>query len=217
MNFLITRASAQAQTDAGAPVRLYGDVQLTTDSIEHGLTQTDHSFALQTGIGYRWPQFRLGLWGSNVKFSDSADNLNLRLFLITKLIFTPNADLNIHYDFNRYFKAGYRDGSIVSLDLRLYEYHVLYESNDNWEGIGDKGARYGFMKEWQIPYSLILNLNAGYNMIGSKYDNFFDVKSQISYKTSDITYSFGNSFNSNSGQFKGRGDLAFFLSAAAQF
>lgn len=219
-----SHASAQTTGASGAGVgdslpagHLYGEAGLTTNWIENGVSQTDKGFALQSGLGYKWTQFRTGLWGSNVKFPGSDDTLNLRLYLMYKFVFTNNADLNVRYDFNKYFSAGDRNGSLIGLDLNIFKYHVLLDQNSNFEG-GGQSRRWGFMKDYQIPWNLNLNVNAGYNMVSDAgFTNYFDVKTQATYRYADITYALGNSFNSGSSQFGGRGDIAFFLSLGAQF
>jgi uncharacterized protein (TIGR02001 family) len=218
LKLFVFRAQAQTVNEAPGPAKIYGEVALKTDSIEHGLTQTEKSFALQTGVGYRWPTFKLGLWGSNVKYEGGDESLNLRLYLAPRIVFTGNVDMTIRYDFNQYYKSGDRNGGIVSVDLRIYDYHILYEQNDNWEGTEEAGGRYGFAKTWNTPWGFLLNLNAGYNTLQvDGLSNYFDVKTEIGAKWADITYALGNSYNSNSSQFNGRGDIAFYLSASAQF
>lgn len=212
-----TSAHAQEVGDQLQPGKLYGEAGLTTNWLEHGVSQSDKGYALQAGLGYRWSQFKLGMWGSGVKLPYSDDNLNLRIYMTYKFYFTKNADMLIRYDFNRYFGAGKANGTITSLDLNIFQYHILYEKNSNWEA-DDNLTRYGFMKDWGLPYNLTLTVNAGYNSISSdNYSSYFDIKTLVNYKYADILYSLGNSFNSNSGQFNGRGDLAFFLQLMALF
>ena len=219
LKLFASKAGAQtAKVDDQLPAgKLYGEVGLLTNSIEHGYTQTDKSWAMQAGLGYRWSQFRMGIWGSSVHFPDSSDDLNLRLNMAYKFIFTTNADLTARYDFNRYYPAGSRNGGIIGLDLNMFKYHVLYEKNDNWENVGE-ATRWGFARDWQIPWNLLLNLNAGYDMLTvDGYSNYFDIKTTVSARYADVTYFLGNSYNSNPGQANGRGDLAFFLGLNAQF
>lgn len=211
------RVSAQTgdQLPAGT---LFGEVTLTSNAIERGITQSDKSFALQTGLGYKWTQFRAGLWGSNVKYPDSDDTLNLRVFMDYRFVFTSNADMTARYDFNRYFSAGDRNGAIVGVDLRFFQSHVLYEQFDNWEGTGKTATRWGYMTDWKIPWDLVLGVNAGYNMLkASGLTNYFDVRTKLTYRWADLDLSLGHSYASNSGQFEGRGDMFFFFSAAAKF
>ena len=211
-------AHAQTKTDDQLPAgKIYGEVNLLTNYIENGYTQTEKSWAMQAGLGYKWSQFRMGLWGSTVKFPDSSDDLNLRLLMAYKFIFTTSADLVARYDFNRYYPAGNRNGGIIGLDLNLFKYHVLYEKNSNWENLGEV-TRWGFMHDWAIPWNLMLNLNAGYNMMDiPDYSSYFDVKTTVSARYADVNYFIGNSYNSNPGQANGRGDLAFFLGLGAKF
>ncbi|MFN7729519.1 MAG: TorF family putative porin [Bdellovibrio sp.] len=210
-------ARAQEVSDSLQPGKIFGEAALTTNWIERGVTQTDKGYALQAGFGYRWTQFRAGLWGSNIKFPDSNDNLNLRLYIAYKFIFTTNADLTFRYDMNRYYQGGDLNGTILGFDLNIFEYHFLYDRDDNWEGAGSS-TRFGFVRDFQIPYNFMLNVNGGYNMVQADgFSNYFDVKTMVNYGYAGITYSLGNSINSNGGQFDGRGGLYFFLQLAAKF
>lgn len=224
LKFFCMRAVAQTANGSGAGVgdslpagRLYGEAGLATNLVENGITQTEKAFAIQSGLGYKWTLFRMGLWGSNVRFAGNDDTLNLRLYAAYKFIFTNNADLNVRYDFNRYFTSGSRDGNIIALDLNLFKQHILLEENSNWEGIA-KDRRWGYSRDFQIPWNLDLTLNGGYNMIDDdNFSNYFDIRTTVSRRYADILYSFTNTFNSGSSQFDGRGDLMFFLGLAAQF
>lgn len=208
---------AQEKDDNLQPGKLFGEAGLTTNWIENGVSQTDKGYALQAGLGYRWTLFKVGMWGSNIKLPNTNDNLNLRIYMSYRFIFTKNSDLLVRYDFNRYYGGGDYNGSITGLDLNVFDYHILYDKNSNWEGAGE-ATRYGFAKDWKIPYNLMLNLNAGYNMVNvDNYSNYFDIKTLVSYHYADITYALGNSYNSGSSQFDGRGNLSFFLQMNAQF
>ena len=217
LSLMSAHAIAQATGDSLQPGKLFGEATLTTNWVERGITQTDKGYAMQAGLGYRWTYFKTGLWGSNIKLPDTSDSLNLRLYLSYKFVFTNSADLTFRYDLNRYYQGGSRNGSIIGFDLNLFQYHILYERNDSWEGLG-AATRVGFWKEWQVPYNLFVNLNTGYNMIadGSRA-NYFDAKTLLSYKYADIVYSLGHSYNSQGSQYDGRGNMFIFLQLAAQF
>ncbi|MBX2994459.1 MAG: TorF family putative porin [Bdellovibrionaceae bacterium] len=211
------RANAQETSDSLQPGKIFGEAGLTTNWVERGVTQTDKGYALQAGVGYRWTQFKMGLWGSNVKLPGTDDNLNLRLYLAYKFVLTTNADLTARYTFNRYYQGGSNNGALTGIDLRIYEYHFLYEVNSNWEGL-DPSTRVALTRDWQIPYNLTLSVDGGYNMVKADgFSNYFDVKTLVNYEWAGVTYAVGNTFNSNSGQFDGRGGLYFFLQATAKF
>lgn len=220
LNFFCARAHAQSASgkDEFQPGKLFARVAIATNHVEQGLTQTEGSPSIQATLGYKWEQFRVGLWGTNVKFTDSEDSVNLRLFLAYRFIFTSNADLTVRYDFNRYYNDGYRNGPITGLNLNLFKYHVLYDRVENWEGTGSDVVRYGFEKEWELATDLTLLTGFGYNMLGdSDLSNYFDVVSSLGYQLAGLKYELVGTYNSASSQFGSRGGPFFFLRFSATF
>lgn len=215
----VANAQAAGNKDEFQPGKVFAKIGIGTNLVEHGLTQSDSGPALQSTLGYKWDQFRMGLWGSNVKFKDGDDDtINLRLFAVYKFVFTSNADLSARYDFNRYYNGGHRNGAITGLDLNLYTYHVLYDLIENWEGSEYGLTRYAFSKEWVSPSDVSFELTVGYNMVGvNDLSNFFDVRAGIGAKVAEIKYELIGTYNSNAGQFDGQGDPFIFLNFSASF
>lgn len=209
-------AKAQVAGDSFPAGKVHGEVNLTSDAIEYGVSQSDKSFALQTLLGYKWTQFRVGLWGSNVKFPGSDDNLNLRFFGAYQFIFTTNSSMTVRYDMNRYYKSGDRNGSLIGVDINLFDYHVMYYKNDKFHGTDAEHTRFGFAKSFEIPWSLMLELDAGYNMFSDIYSNYFDLKSQINYKWSSVYNYLGLSYSTGASQFD-NSSFAFYFGIKTSF
>lgn len=222
LNFFCGRTYAQstnaANSDEFQPGKLFAKVAIGTNRIEQGLTQTDANPGIQATLGYKWEQFQAGLWGSNVRYVGENESANLRLFGAYKFIFTRNADLTVRYDFNRYYNGGSRNGAITGLNLNIYQYHILYDRNDNWEGLGES-IRYGFQKEFELGTSgFLLDIAAGYNILYvDDYTNYFDVHAALGYRLADIKYELCGSFNSGANQFGNRGGPFAYLNFSAAF
>lgn len=218
-NFFCQRSHAQtANKDEFQPGKQFARVAISTNHVQQGLTQTESSPAVATTLGYKWEQFHAGLWGSNVKFAESEDSSNLRLFAAYKFIFTSNADLRVKYDLNRYYNAGNRNGAITGLRLNLFNYYVLYERTENWEGTGLDVVRYGFEKEFELATDLTLLTGLGYNMLdASDYSNYFDAEVSLGYLLAGLKYELVGSYSSAGGDFAGRAGPFAFLRFSATF
>lgn len=211
-------ASSSGNKDGFQPGKLFANVLIATNSVEQGITQTESSPAVQTMLGYKWEQFRAGIWGSNVRFTGIDDSINLRLFGAYRFVFTSNADLTIRADLNRYFSAGSRDGMLVSVDLNLFNYHVLYDKIDNWEATLSEGTRYGFFKEFTLPLEILLGTGAGYNMVSAEgYSNFFDLRLSLGYNLAGLRYELIGTYNSGTSQFGSRAGPFLFVNFSASF
>lgn len=199
--------------------KLYGEALITNNYVDKGITQSDKSWALQAGFGYRMgPQARLGLWGSSVKLPTNDESVNLRLYFDVKMEFTTNTDLILRYDFNRYFQSDVHNGSIFSLDFQSVGYHVLVEMNDNWEGTHTSTTWFGFRKEYSIPWNLVFTPTVGYSQVSAEgYKNYFDIRAPIGYRFAEVLYELGVTTTSESSQFAGRGATSAIFSIHAVF
>lgn len=185
------------------------EAEIGTDRVERGITQTDSKPSVQAALGYRWPQFKAGVWGSNFKAAPSEDNVNVRIFGAYRFIFTSNADMTARLDVNRYAATGSGNGNIMSLDIQFYGYHVDLEQVENWEGTGDISGRFGFRKEYAIAYNLIWGLKGGFNQPAAA-NEYFDFATSIGVKVEEMRFDLIGSVTSGS-ILNGRGKPAVYL------
>jgi len=227
LNFTCRRAHAQEvpagaqnqqQVSTNAP-KLFGEFKLTTNFVEHGLSYSNNSMAMQPELGYQWLNAKVGLWGSNVQFPGTTESLNLRLYAWYRILFAGGNDLKIRVDVSKFFAANNRNAEIVQFDLNMSTHHFVIDSNPNWFGSGARGTWLGYEKDWKVFWGLDYKLSTGYTMIsGGPYSSFFDAKTGFGYKYSDLYYEFLLNFNSGSGQFSGGiADLAFLFQFGAKF
>ena len=213
-----SQQKSDSRSDKGN--KLYGEASIVSNYVDKGVTQSDKAPALQAGFGYQMgPQARLGLWGSSVKFPSGGENLNLRFYADVKMDFTSNTNLILKYTFNRFFQADQHNGTILGLDFASFGYHVLFEMDDNFEGQKSGGATwYAFKKDFQLPASFILTPQLGYTQTTvSGYNSYFDTRVSLGYKFADVFYELVNTYNSNSSQFSGRGEMAFLFALTVRF
>ncbi len=215
-------AQAQQRSDSKSDKsnKLYGEASIVTNYVDKGVTQSDKAPALQADLGYQMgPQARLGLWGSSVKFPSATENLNLRIYFDVKVDFTSNTNLVLRYDLNRYFQSDQHNGSILGLDFSSFNYHVLFQMDDNFEGLKSGSANwFAFKKEFQWARGFIFTPQLGYTQTAvSGYSSYFDTRVSIGYKFADVLYELVNTYNSSSSQFSGRGDLTFLFGLNARF
>jgi uncharacterized protein (TIGR02001 family) len=216
---ILTIVFAQSALCEVASNKLYGEAAIVSNYVDKGITQSDKGPALQAGFGYRMgPQARLGIWGSSVKFPDGDENLNLRLYFDVKVDFTTNTNLVLRYDFNRYFQGDTHNGNLLTLDLDTFTYHVMAEMNSNWEATQTSATWFGFRKEYSLSRGFVLNPGLGYTQLSATgYTNYFDARLGVGYKLADILYELAMTYNSNSSQFSGRGNMFFLLAINAKF
>lgn len=208
-----------AQKESSGSKKLFGEAAIVNNYVDKGLTLSDKTWALQAGFGYQMgSQARIGLWGSSIKLPSNSENLNLRLYFDVKMDFTTNTALVLKYDFNRYFQSDVHNGNILTANFQTFGYNVLIEQDSNWEGTSNPSTWFGFSKEYNIPYGMILTPQLGYSQLtASGYSNYFDSRLSVGYKFADVLYSATFTYNSAASQFAGRGDMAFLFGLNAKF
>ncbi len=221
-SILFTSALSFAQSSnnkGGDGPQLSGEVTLTTNYVDKGITQTEKDPAIQTGLGYTFGKTaKLGIWASNVRYPDESAHLNLKFFGAYKFIFNSNWDLSFRYDLSKYYKSASRNGSVVGLDFNIYTYHVLVEKNDNWEGTLTETTWYGLAKDFNLSSNWILELKGGNSMLtATGYTSYFDLRTAIDYKLSDFLVGMAATYATNSSQFNGRADFFYFFEIKAKF
>lgn len=211
---------AWGQSSGNSPTfRMTGGANLASDFIEQGLTQTENDPNLQGEFWFNFgPQFRLGLWGSNVRYDATAStHFWLRLNADIKIDFGTDANFIIKYSDNKFYKENNRNGSTLALHLNLGSYRVIYEDESNWEGTSEKATYIAIAKDTNVGGDYIWNLQAGYTQPEADIKSYFDVRTGLGKKLKDIFVSGHASYSNVQGDFEDRGRLTFFLSAAVQF
>lgn len=218
---IITLISLQslAQSEAGNTppnLRLSGDVSLLSHYIEHGLSQSNYSPALQGSFWFNFgPQFRLGVWGSNTNYKNSDDNFNLRFGADINVNLSAISYLTLGYFKSNYYNGGDRTGELFELNIFVKDVRVLYEKTTNWEGSGKRGDRFGFGATSNVLNTWKWNNEIGYTTIDSdNLNNYFDFKSGLGTRWGALFFEGALTGTSESSQFDGRGDFFFILSAS---
>lgn len=219
------QAQAQTTDDSKSEVptfKMTGDVALLTNYVEHGLTQTNKDPSLQGAFGFNFgPQFKLGLWGSNVNFADTeTEHFLLKANAELKIVISNTTDVKVGYFANRYFKTEFRDGATTYLMVTSYGYRIRYESNSNWEGTDSTSSYYSFGKVFDLSPTWKWDNEAGYTMLSDvdNMENYFDVRTSLLYKGgSNITYQMTATATSTPSQFNGQGDVFILAGASVSF
>ncbi len=196
-----------------------GDVALLSNYIDHGLTQTNKDPSLQAGFSFNFgPQFRMGLWGSNVNFQ-STEHFLLKLNAELKIQISPTTDFKLAYNDNRYFKTDTRNGNTAQALITSHGYRIQYEGISNWEGTDTSATNYSFSKAFDVNGNWKWDNQVGYTMLSSDtYSNYFDIRTSFLYKgSSNIIYQISLSGTSSPSQFGGRGDVFPYVGASTSF
>lgn len=217
---------AQAQTPENAKTevptfKMSGEVGLLTNYVDHGLTQTNKDPSLQGAFSFNFgPQFKLGVWGSNVNF-DSTEHFLLKLNAELKVVISATTDVRVGYFNNSYFKTETRDGGTTYFLITSHGYRIRYESNSNWNGTEEVSSYYSFGKVFDLTPNWKWDNEAGYTMINDVDDmeNYFDLRTSFLYKgSSNIIYQITATGTSAPSQFtNGQGDVFFLVGASTSF
>jgi len=215
--------SSYGQEDSKSDIpsfKMNGDVALLTNYVEHGLTQTDKDPSLQAAFGFNFgPQFKLGLWGSNVNF-DSTEHFLLKINAELKVLISTTTDFKLGYYQNQYFKTDTRNGNTTYLVITSHGYRVRYEANSNWEGSDASSNYYSFGKVFELSQNWKWDNEIGYTMINDvpNMENYFDLRTSFLYKGgSNIIYQITGTATSAPSQFNGKGDVFILLGASTSF
>lgn len=219
---LFAQQPAPASENAGAPsFKLTGGAELMTNYINRGLTETDKDPALQANFWFNFgPQFRMGLWGSNVGYTGSDTRFLLKLNADIKINFSQATKMYIVVNNNNYFKPEGRNGWTYGLHLIMSnKYKVIVENETNWEKTGSQLTYFAFGYEYDITEKWKWPSQIGYSQIKvDNYSNYFDFRTGIHYKSSvNIRYKLDLTGTTNSSQFGSRGDYAYILAAQTEF
>lgn len=223
----LSGASAFAQTPTSAnsgtapTFKVDGLATLATNFLEYGLTQTDNDPNLQGQFWFNWgPQFRLGLWGSNVAFPNSESHFWLKLNADLKITFTNNADLTLSFSDGHFFKPESRNGNIIGLHLNLFGYGVNYDQIANFMGTENAATAFSFNGVWPVWTTWTWDNTIGYLQSGdTTIPNYFWLDTFLGVKPGVISYQGGLSYNSCSSnpRISGAGQPAFILKAKLAF
>ena len=209
---------AHGQSGNSPTFAMTGDVALLSHYVEYGLSQSDHSPALQGSFWFNFgPQFRIGAFATNTNYENSDDHFNLRANAEIKVDFSSSNYMTIGYSHSQYYKDGDRNGNILGLHLHFGEYRILYDAMSNWEGTDARNPRFALGAEISVFSSWILDLEAGYNSPDiDTLDPYFDLRLSLGSKFGPIFLEGAVTGTSASSDLNGAGDVFFILSAKTE-
>lgn len=206
----------------GSPTfKLSGAAELMTNYVNRGLTETDKDPALQAAFWFNFgPQFRMGLWGSNVGYEGSETRFLLRANADVKINFSPTTNMIILVNNNNYFKPEGRNGWIYGAHINMSNLKFILESESNWAGTTSQMTYFALGYEADLDEKWKWPSQVGYSQIkADNYSNYIDFRTGIHYKSSvNIRYKLDmTGLLNNAAQFNGRGAYAFILAALTEF
>ena len=188
--YLGALSELHAQENSDQPKsKPFAKVELTSNLIEDGYTQTGNSFGLLTDVGYKWEQFEVGVRGNNVYFEGERAHLTLQPHLAIISNFSPDSKFFIEHEERLYFNESARNGARSSVGLAIDEYLVRYESLINWWGLEIAKSRWSmtYSYYWDQDYSSDFQL--GYNIVGEvNTQPFVDTSANIKFKKDALEY-----------------------------
>lgn len=167
----------------------FAKVELTSNLVEDGYSQTSGTFGLLTDVGYKWEQFEIGVRGNNVYFDEERAHLTLQPHLAIISNFSPDSRFFIEHEERFYFNSSTRNGGRSSLGLDIGEIGVRYESLTNWWGLEIGKSRWSFNYIYYWDVDLSSDFQVGYNIVGeANTPAFFDASGNIKYKKDTLEY-----------------------------
>ncbi len=216
-----TPGAADGSASAGAPTfKLSGGAELMTNYIHRGLTETEKDPALQASFWFNFgPQFRMGLWGTNVGYEGSDTRFLLKMNADVKVNFSESSNMIIMVSKNNYFKPEDRNGWTYGLHFGFSKYKLIIENETNWQGTNTQLMYYALGYEHDIDEKWKWPTQIGYSQFRDDgYSNYFDVRTGVHYKSNvNIRYKLDVTGATNAGQFNGRAAYAFILAAQTEF
>jgi uncharacterized protein (TIGR02001 family) len=207
--FLTTSNSLAQSKDAKGDYAIEGNTSILSHFVHHGLSQTQSDPSLQTSIFIPLgPQFRIGLWGSNVSYEGANNHIWLKVVFDLKIEFNKDVDFVIGYNINQFFKDRLRNGNTTRLGLNIFDYRISYENETNWEGTETSSRYVGFGKAFKFYGNFEWDNQIGYTMVEvTTLQSYFDLRSSISSSYNKLDFHVAVTATSNPSQFNGHGDI----------
>jgi hypothetical protein len=186
--FALDQAYSQDNSDVKKTTP-FAKIELTSNLIEDGYTQTNNSFGLLTDVGYRWEQFDIGIRGSNVYFKNEQAHLTLQPHLSIIANFSKDSRFFVEHEERLYFNQSSRNGSKSFVGLEMGDYLFKYESLTNWWGLEITKTRFSFTYPyfWVQDYSS--DFQIGYNIVGgANTAPYTDVAANLKFKRDALEY-----------------------------
>ncbi len=153
----------------------------TSDYVWRGVTQTNHSAAIQGGLDYEHESgLSLGTWISNVaSLGAEAD-----FYGKYSHAFNDNFSLSLGGTFYHYTKSGVSDTAEINLGLSAYKFDFGVNYIDDYFGTNTSSMYYSLSRSFDLvkKQNLSLALSLGYTTFDD--DNLSGVTDYLDYKVS---------------------------------
>lgn len=219
--FVFCKTSYSQTSPSTTPsYQLSGNALLLSNLVRDGVSQSNNDPALVAAFLFNFgPQFNIGLKGSNVSYNTSTAHLNLQLGGQLKIDFSSTSNFMLEYNLDQYYSDSSRNGSILKMNVvMLSKYKVIISMFSNWEGTATSASNYAFGYSQNVFGGWAWDNIIGYTMVqATGYSNYFNFKSEISYKIKPLVVGAGIEGTSASSQFQRLGDIGFIFFIGANF
>lgn len=206
-----------AQESSAGMSKMNGQIGITTNYVDRGLTQSNKQPSIAAAFDYRFGGGgRLGFEAANVEYPEESARIEMRGFGEYTFVFTSNADLRIRNDWVQYMNGGQRNKTVVLLDQNFFSYHVLFSREDNFEGTKNSRNWFAFQRDWPFWRGTILGTTVGYSMVEG-YDSFLDALLKVKYPLGSFNLSLALTYVTNSSQFNGQADPSVYVAVDTKF
>ena len=209
-----------AQAQEAPTSRLFGDIRLSSDRVENGLSQTQKQPSFSAIIGHQFANSgRLWFFAGNVKYPNEDAHLNVRPFGSFDFVFSQATKLTFQIEMSKYFGSGDRDSQNLSLSFLAFDYNFKYITYSKFENTNDKATSVRFFYERPAFYTFFYKLDAGYNMLqGAGFNNYFDADVFLFAQPTPL-FKAGTSLSyaSSPSQFEGRAGFLFAIRLSQSF
>lgn len=206
--FLLFSELVWSQTNSADTTKdgFFSETTVATDFAEHGLTQTENDPNFRGSLGYRASGFEGGLWGSNVRFPSDSEHLELKFFAGFNVNFNADFKLSMGIGMSQFYKSDNRNFNETDLGFIFYGYRLHFMQNTNFEATRESSTHVSFGKDFDIPWTLKLNVDLEYVIPKDEdYKKYFVISTGVSYPWQNVTPSLKLIYNSDAKQFDERG------------
>lgn len=175
-----------------------GNVEVVSDYVYRGISQTDENPALQGNIDLNYDDFKVGVWGSNVDFGEDA-NANIELDFYTAYTktfdklswengliyyFYPGAESDFHLDYGDIYSNVYYDFDKFEINAGL-TYSPDFSGNSGETYYPNVGISFGLL--YDLKFKASMGRQIVQDNINAEVPDYTDWGLELSYPWEDFT------------------------------
>ncbi|GEM_PF-2777452 len=204
--------------NSASNARMYAKLELASNYIEDGLTQTQSTWGFVSDIGYRMPQFEIGVRASNASYPNEQVHICLKPHVSIIANFSQTSRFFIDYEMRQYYTIGDRNGGAATLGLDIGQFRIRHKDTTNWENTDYYKSKWSFGYDFLVGDNFIVPLDAGYNILDvSTHPNYVDATTGIIYRQVNVDYFAKVTYTNGTTPFAGAQEAQVYVGLSASY